>query len=107
MEDKKLDLEVAEDAASEPKDWDYIDQGRNWGWTCAKGFKQSPIDIAKNTAYSPATSETRSSIRFGLSEDSPKLKVEVSRTNGLHVVADGDAKIGEIVIHPSYDPKSA
>jgi carbonic anhydrase len=25
--------------------WDYLGLGKNWGWNCYKGLKQSPIDI--------------------------------------------------------------
>lgn len=52
------------------------------------------------------TSEVRSTIRFGLMEDAPKLKVTVGPT-GFVLTPDGVDQIGEIVVHPAYDPKSA
>lgn len=102
---KKLAMVVEEDADAEVGQWDQTDQGRNWGWQCAKGYKQSPIDIAKATAQNAQTAEIRTTIRFGLKEDAPKMKTNVG-TNGLELVPDGD-DIGEIVIHPSQDPKTA
>lgn len=31
--------------AEDPTKWDYLGLGKNWGWNCYQGMKQSPIDI--------------------------------------------------------------
>jgi hypothetical protein len=106
VEKKKLVYEHKEEPEVKEEDYDYVDQGRNWGWTC-QGFRQSPINVNR-MQWAPDTADNRASVRIALMEDSPKMKVELNDKQFI-LIPDGapDDRIGEIVIHPNYDVDSA
>jgi hypothetical protein len=46
-------------------EWDYVDQGRNWGWSCLFGKRQSPINLNKTGLFRREWVNHDVSIRFG------------------------------------------
>jgi len=125
--DKKLQTQwekYEKDGTLDKEDeWDYQDNGRNWGWTCLNGLKQSPINIPMSTQFRGRWSQYDTTLRFHLKEVLPKTKVKLTSKEFTMVVDEKDGgklprfkavplamkkkNFGTVVVHPSFSPESA
>jgi carbonic anhydrase len=80
-----------------------VDQGRNWGWQCSKGFEQSPVDIP-GLIQKDQEPDARFTIRFGMATPTPALKIEIGEK---HFWVSSENPMAYTVVHPPEDPDSA
>jgi len=94
---------------AENNDWDYVDQSRNWGWTCAWGFKQSPINIEKEWQMDPNFISHDALMRFNYKsfQKQPPVKITIDNKQFLMEGAAPTDNWGELVIHPGSHPSTA